>query len=155
MKEVYELTEQGKIDLEQELEHLKTIDRPLNIEAIKEARAQGDLSENADYAAAREEQGRIEGRILEIENILKNAKIIEKDSSNKVSIGKTVTLTYQSLKLKREFEIVGTVESDPFSGRISNDSPLGKAIIGHKVGDHVTFRTESGKEQVVIIEEVK
>ncbi len=155
MKEVFELTEQGKIELENELEHLKSVDRPKNIEAIQEARAQGDLSENADYDAAREEQRRIEGRIFEIENILKNVKIIESDNSNKINIGKTVTLEYVALKKTFTYDIVGTIESDPFSGRISNDSPLGKALIGHKPNDVVTFTTEAGKEQKVLIKDVK
>lgn len=155
MKEVFELTEQGKKELENELEHLKSVDRPRNIEAIQEARAQGDLSENADYDAAREEQRRIESRIFEIENILKNVKIIESDNSNKINIGKRVTLEYVALKKTMTYDIVGTIESDPFSGRISNDSPLGKALIGHKPNDEVVFTTEAGREQRVLIKDVK
>lgn len=150
-KEVYELTEQGLQELEQELENLKTVERPGNIEAIKEARAQGDLSENADYDAAREEQRRIESRIMEIENILKNKKIIKKDTSNKVTTGKKVTIEFVGSKMKKTFYLVGTIEADPFSDKISNDSPLGKGIIGCQVNDLATITTEANKELKVKI----
>ena len=118
-------------------------------------RAQGDLSENADYTAAREEQGRIEARIFEIENILKNVKIIEADRTKNVSTGKTVTLEYESLGKEFTYKIVGTIEADPFAGCISNDSPLGRAIIGHKKGEKVTFVTGANLEQTVIIKDIK
>ena len=154
-KQVFELTLDGKRELENELEHLKSVDRPQNIIAIQEARSQGDLSENADYTAAREEQGRIEARIFEIENILKNVKLIEADKSNKVSTGKTVVLEYVALGKEFTYDLVGTIEADPFAGKISNDSPLGNAIIGHKKGDKVTFVTGANLEQTVIIKDVK
>lgn len=145
-KEVFELTEKGLQLLKEEIERLKTVDRPSNIEAIKDARAQGDLSENADYSAAKEEQLRIEERILEIENILKSYKIIIKDTSANVTTGKSVEVLYIDSKLKKKFEIVGTIEADPFSDKISNDSPLGRAIMGHAAGDTCLVTTESGKE---------
>ena len=152
MKEqIYELTIQGKEDLEKELEHLKSVERPANIEALKEARAQGDLSENADYDAAREEQRRIEGRIFEIETILKNAKIIEISRNNEVSTGRKVKLVYTHLNREFTYDVVGTIEADPFKGKISNTSPLGKALLGHKEGDVISFTTESGKTQEVKI----
>lgn len=150
-KEVFELTENGLQNLKDELEHLKNVDRPANIEAIKEARAQGDLSENADYASAKEEQVRIEDRINEIENILKNYKIITKDTSNKVTAGKKVNVLYVDSGMSRSFEIVGTIEADPFKGKISNNSPLGKAIIGHSAGETCIVTTESNKELKVKI----
>lgn len=154
-KQFYELTQEGKEQLEKELAHLKDVERPANITALQDARAQGDLSENADYDAAREDQRRIEGRIAEIENILKNVKIIEKDRSSKVGTGKHVVITYVSLGKKFEYDIVGTIEADPMNMKISNESPLGKALIGKKTGDVVTVVSESGKEFKVKIESVK
>lgn len=155
MKKLHELTEQGKLDLENELETLKTVDRPRNIEAIKEARAQGDLSENADYDAAREEQRRIEQRIFQIEEILKNSTLIEQTNSKELTTGKTVTLEYVNLGRTLVLKIVDTVEANPANGRISNESPLGKALMGHSEGDLVVFVTETGKEQKVKIKEIK
>ncbi len=151
MEEKFELTAQGKEDLEKELERLKSVDRPANIEALKEARAQGDLSENADYDAAREEQRRIEGRIFEIEAILKNATIISSVSSDEVSIGKKVKILYTKLNREFTYDVVGTIEADPFNGKISNTSPLGKALLGGKVGDVIEFSAESGRSQEVKI----
>lgn len=151
----FELTEEGKRKLEEELEDLKTSKRPANIQAIKDARAQGDLSENADYAAAREEQSRIESRILEIETILKNVIIIETTNKNIISIGSNVTLIYTKLNKEFNYDVVGTIEADPFNGKISNTSPLGKALLGHKAGDIVSFTTESGKPQEIKILEIK
>ena len=136
-KEVFELSQHGAIALKEELERLKTVDRVQIREAIKEAREQGDLSENADYSSAREQQANIEARILEIENILKHAKIMD------VS---TVTVKYVDLNIEKTFQIVGTIEADPFKGKISNDSPLGKAVTSKKIGDVFYVITESGKE---------
>lgn len=135
--EVYELTRNGEQKLKDELEKLKTVDRIQIREAIKDAREQGDLSENADYSSAREQQASIEARIIEIENILKHAKILDVTRVTVKYLDKNKTLTY---------EIVGTIEADPFSGKISNDSPLGKAVASHKVNDVFYITTESGKE---------
>lgn len=135
--EVYELTRNGEQKLKDELERLKTVDRIQIREAIKDAREQGDLSENADYSSAREQQANIEARILEIENILKHAKILDVTRVTVKYLDKNKTLTY---------EIVGTIEADPFAGKISNDSPLGKAVANHKVNDIFYITTESGKE---------
>lgn len=154
-KQVFELTQEGIDKLKAELDDLKYVQRPANIEFLKEARAQGDLSENADYDSAREEQSRIEGRILEIENILKNVRLIEKDQSNKVSTGKHIVLTYVDLNKTFEYDLVGTIEADPLNNKISNDSPLGKALLGKGKGDLVTVVTESGKEHKVKINDVK
>lgn len=154
MEQKFELTVQGHKDLVDELEHLKSVDRPANIEAIKEARAQGDLSENADYDAAREEQRRIEGRIAEIEGILKNYVLISSDATDIVSIGKKVRILYTKLNKEFVYDVVGTIEADPFNGKISNTSPLGKAIIGKRKDEVINFTTESGKNQEVKILEI-
>ncbi len=144
--QIVELTKVGYEELKAELEKLKTVDRIKIREAIKEARDQGDLSENADYSSAREQQANIEARILEIENILKYAKIMEVN---------TVTVKYIDLNITKTFQIVGTIEADPFSGKISNDSPLGKAISGRNVGDTFIIAAENGKEHRVELIELK
>ncbi len=145
-EEVFELSKAGANSLKEELERLKTVDRIQIREAIKEAREQGDLSENADYSSAREQQANIEARILEIENILKHAKIMDVN---------TVTVKYVDLNRIATFQIVGTIEADPFAGKISNDSPLGKAVIGHKVGDVFHVANENGKELTVELVDLK
>ena len=150
----YKLTQSGIDKLKDELEHLKTTRRDENLQALKEARAQGDLSENADYDAAREEQAQIEKRIKELENILKHAELIVEDSSSKINIGKRVWLEVNNTPA-REYNLVGTLEADPLNHKISNESPVGKAIIGKKKGDTVTFKTEHHKEIKVHIVDVK
>ncbi len=150
----FKLTKKGLEELKHELEVLKTDDRERNLEALKDARAQGDLSENADYDAAREEQARIEKRIKELENIIKHAEIIKEDQSNKVNIGKRVVLQINGNE-PQLYTIVGTLEADPLNSKISNESPVGKAVIGKKQGASVTFKTESNKEISVKIVEVK
>ena len=154
-KKYYELTEEGRLNLEREKQHLIDVDRPNNIKALQDARSQGDLSENADYDAAREEQSRIEARIAEITEILKNVKIITKDSSNRVTTGKNVTIEFIGLNKTESYDIVGTIEADPFEHKISNESPLGKAIMGHDKGTTLTVVTEKGKEFRVKIIDVK
>ena len=154
MDKAYKLTQQGLKDHTEELERLKDVDRMVNLEALKEARAQGDLSENADYDAARDEQARIEARIKEVEGILKNYELIKEDTSNKVNIGKTVEIKVGTLPNKI-YTIVGSLEADPIKGKISNESPIGKGIIGTKKGQKVTVKTETGKEVVVKIIDVK
>lgn len=154
-KKYYELTEEGRLNLEREKQHLIDVDRPNNIKALQDARSQGDLSENADYDAAREEQSRIEARIAEITEILKNVKIITKDSSNRVTTGKNVTIEFIGMNKTESYDIVGTIEADPFEHKISNESPLGKAIIGHDKGTTLTIVTEKGKEFRVKIIDVK
>ena len=144
--QIFELTRTGADALKAELEKLKTVDRIQIREAIKEARDQGDLSENADYSSAREQQANIEARILEIENILKYAKIMDVN---------TVTVKYVDLGIERTFQIVGTIEADPFAGKISNDSPLGKAIAGKNAGDTFIISAENGKEHRVELVEIK
>jgi len=154
MENRYKLTEQGLLDLQNELESLKTVDRKRNLNALKEARAQGDLSENADYDAARDEQAQIEARIKEIEGILKNFEIIKKDKSSIVNIGKTVFLKVGDLP-EQEYTLVGSLEADPIKKRISNESPIGKGIIGSKKGDTIVVKTETGRDVIVTIIDVK
>ena len=154
-KKYYELTEEGRLNLEREKQHLIDVDRPNNIKALQDARSQGDLSENADYDAAREEQSRIEARIAEITEVLKNVKIITKDSSNRVTTGKNVTIEFIGMNKTESYDIVGTIEADPFEHKISNESPLRKAIMGHDKGTTLTVVTEKGKEFRVKIIDVK
>lgn len=136
-EDIFELTRDGEIKLREELEKLKTVDSVQILEAIKDAREQGDLSENADYASAREQQAIIAARIVEIENILKHAKILDVSR---------VTVKYLDFDEEETFEIVGTIEANPFENKISNDSPLGKAVLLHNAGDIFYITTESGKE---------
>lgn len=135
--EVIELTKEGKAGLEAEYRHLVDIDRPQVLEDLETARKQGDLSENADYDAARNRQAEIEGRIRELEHIFANAKIIEEKpvNSKTVSIGTKVELKDLSDNTVVTYTIVGTIEANPVKGLISNISPLGKAVVGKHVGD--------------------
>lgn len=154
MDNTYKLTKQGHLNLIDELETLKDVDRKRNLEALKDARAQGDLSENADYDAARDEQARIEERIKEIEGILKNFEIIKEDTSNKVNIGKTIVIKVGDME-PTTYTIVGSLEANPLEGRISNESPIGKGIIGFKKGQSVQIKTETGLDVTVKIVDVK
>jgi len=145
------LTSEGFLELETELNTLKTVDRPRIIEAIKEARAQGDLSENADYDAARDEQAKIEARITELEYKLENAKIIEKASGDVVSVGTTVTVQYVDDDDEEEYSIVGSMEADPFENKISNESPIGRAIMNRRVGDIISVESPNGSYDIKIV----
>lgn len=146
------LTEDGLEELKKELEYLKTEKRPEVINALKEARALGDLSENAEYDAARTEQAEVENKISEIEAMLENAELIKDVNTNKVSIGTTVTLKYVEDNETDTYTIVGSKEADPFANKISNESPLAKAIIGAKKGQSVMVDSPNGKYQVEILE---
>ena len=148
------LTNEGFLEIEEELNHLKDVKRPQVIKALKEARALGDLSENADYDAARNEQAQIEGRILELEKILETAEIIEKRDTDKVGLGTTVVLRYldEDDDETEEYKIVGSKEADPSKNKISNESPLAKAIWGAKAGDERTVESPRGKYRVEIVE---
>jgi transcription elongation factor GreA len=132
MKPTVSLTKEGKAELEAELK-AKKAERPAIADRIATARAFGDLSENQEYTDARAYQKTIENRILEIEEILKNAKVIANRKSDKVAMGTTVTVTLSGKKYT--YTMVGPVEADPLNGRISNESPIGKALMGKKVGD--------------------
>lgn len=141
------LTYAGLKALEDELENLKVVKRKEVAGKIKEAREQGDLSENAEYDAAKDEQRDIEARIEEIEKILKNAEVVVEDEVNldKISIGCTVRVFDIDYDEEIEFKIVGSTESNSLQGRISNESPVGKALLGRKVGDTITVETQAGE----------
>lgn len=145
------LTSEGFLELEEELNELKNVKRPRVIEAIKDARAQGDLSENADYDAARTEQAEVEGRIKELEFMLANATIIEKKDSHLIDVGSTVTISYVEDDEEEVYHIVGRMEADPFENKISNESPIGKAILGKKEGDMVEIASPTGSYQIKIV----
>lgn len=137
--------------LEDELEYLKTKKRPEIAEKIKIARSFGDLSENADYDEAKNEQGEIESRIAKVEDMIRNAKTIEvNENSDEVGVGNTVTLYDEEFDEDLEYKIVGTAESNPLEGYISNESPVGEAIIGRKINDRVEVDAPNGKMYFVI-----
>ena len=146
------LTEEGLNELKKELDDLINIRRPENIQAIKEARSLGDLSENAEYDAARNEQAQIEARIKQLEKMLENVSIISEVSTDKVGIGNTVSIKYVDDDEEDEYKIVGSQEADPFASKISNESPIAQALFGHKVGDIVTVQSPNGSYEVEIIE---
>lgn len=141
MNSKHQLTKSGLEEYVNELERLKGVDRIKNIEALKDARAQGDLSENADYDAARDEQARIEARIKELENIIKNAVIINGTSTN--NLGKSIEVYFIEDRFSKEFVLVGSLEADPTNGKISNESPLGSALLKAKFGEIVHIKTEN------------
>ena len=145
------LTSEGFLELETELNNLKTVERPRIIEAIKEASAQGDLSENAGYDAARDEQAKVEARIKELEYMLENAKIIEKSSGDSVNVGTTVTIEYVDDEDEEVYQIVGSLEADPFENKISNESPIGKAIMNKKLGDIISVESPTGSYDIKIV----
>ena len=145
------LTSEGFLELEEELDNLKTKERPSVIEAIKEARALGDLSENADYDAARNKQAEVEARIKEIEYMLQNAKIIEKSAEGAVGLGSKVDILYVDDDESETYFIVGSTEADPLENKISNESPIGKAIIGKKEGDTVEIESPNGNYKIKIV----
>ena len=128
------LTQQGLDSLKQELDNLINVRRPENVKAIKEARSLGDLSENAEYDAARNEQAEIEGRIKQIEKMLENVSIISDAGTDKVNIGNTVSIKYVDDDEEDEYKIVGSQEADPFESKISNESPIAKAIMNNCTG---------------------
>ena len=149
-KELY-LTEEGLEEIKKELEELKLVKRPEVINALKDARAQGDLSENAEYDAARSEQAIVESRIKDLEVMLEKAVVITKVDTDVVSIGTKVTLEYVDDDDTEEYSIVGSQEADPFSNKISNESPIAKAIMGLKVGSVVSVDSPNGKYDVKIL----
>lgn len=142
MKKQFQITAEGKTELEAELEQLKARRGDI-ADKIAEARDYGDLSENAEYDAAREEQGLVESRIAEIEDILMNAELIKGGSKTKVGLGSTVEL--KTGKKTVSYTVVGPVEANPLESKISNESPIGKALFGKKVGDTATIVTPKGE----------
>lgn len=142
MKKQFHLTKEGVTELEQELKKLLAERGPV-AERIRTAREFGDLAENAEYAAAREEQEHVEGRIAEIERVLQNVEVIRKPANDsKVRLGSGVKLKAKTNGGKtKEFQVVGTVEADPLNGKISDESPIGQALMGQKEGDEVEIKT--------------
>lgn len=146
------LTSEGFLEIEEELNNLREVKRPAIIKALKDARALGDLSENADYDAARNEQAQIEGRIVELEKILEIAELIEKKDTDSVGLGTTVKIKYVEDNDVEEYRIVGSKEADPSEDKISNESPLAKAIMGAKAGEVRSVESPNGKYDVEILE---
>lgn len=146
------LTKEGYEELKAELQKLINVDRANNIEAIKEARALGDLSENADYDAARHDQALIEGKIQKLTKLIENCEIIEKKNDGKVGLGSNVSIKYVDDEEEDEYRIVGSQEADPFSGKISNESPIAKALFNKKVGDIVEVEAPNGNYKIEITE---
>ena len=148
MNKVYQITESGQRELERELEELKSR-RGEIADKIAAARDFGDLSENAEYDAAREAQGLLETRITEIETILQNASIIQAGNSSTVVLGSTVELEANGKAVV--YTVVGPVEADPLEGKVSNESPIGQALMGRAVGDTVTISTPKGELAYTVV----
>ena len=147
------MTYDGLKKMEQELENLKTVRRKEVAEKIKEARGQGDLSENAEYDAAKEEHGEIESRIVQLENLLRNAEVIDEDvlKMDVVNLGSKVTVLDVEFDEEEEFKLVGSSEADSLNGKISNESPVGKALIGARVGDIVSVESPAGQMEYKVL----
>lgn len=145
------LTPEGYNKLEEELDHLKTVRRPEVAQAIHEAKMDGDVSENAGYEEAKRQQAFLEGRIMTVEAMLKNVVIIESNGpSDTVILGSQVTVVEEGLD-PETYIIVGSAEANPGDGRISNESPLGKALMGHRAGDKVAFKTPGGQVEMELL----
>ena len=149
-KKIFELTQEGLDAINAELDKLRNDDRPRIIQALKDARAQGDLSENADYDAARAEQAKVEGRIQELEYMVDNHKII-KIAKDEVGMGTTVVIKYIDDNEEETYKIVGPTEVDVNENKISTSSPIGAAISGHKKGDTCEVESPNGSYKVKIV----
>lgn len=149
----YQMTREGFEELETELDHLKLVKRAEVVERIKVARSYGDLSENSEYEAAKDEQAFIEGRIATVETMIRNAEIVDNAGvkRNEVALGKTVTFVEIGEKEEETYKIVGSAEADPFNGKISNESPIAAALIGKKTGDEVVIPLPVGEMKVEIV----
>lgn len=143
------LTQEGKAELESELEQLKNVTRKAVSEKIKEARSFGDLSENAEYDAAKDEQAEVEARISQIEYMLKYAKVVEDEGVDTVTVGKKVTLSI--FGEEQVYQIVGTSEADPYKNKLSHESPIGAACLNHSVGETVQAATPGGIVEFTIL----
>lgn len=148
------LTYEGLQKLEAELNDLKIVKRKEVAQKIKEARAQGDLSENAEYDAAKDQQGEIESRIAELEKMLRNAEVIDEEDTQegRISLGSRVRLHDMEFDEELTYSIVGSTEADPADGRISNESPVGKALLGAQVGDIVKVEAPQGEMNFKVLE---
>ena len=148
------LTREGLEQLEQELENLRSVKRTEVKERLKEAIALGDLSENSEYDDAKNEQAFMEGRILELEKMIRNAKIIEDDVQQEgvISVGSLVKVKDIEFDEISEYRLVGTVEADPMNNRISNESPVGRALLGHKAGEIIDVEVPAGGIKLEILD---
>lgn len=153
-EKTYPMTLEGKKKLEDELEEYKMKRRPEVIKRIKIARSYGDLSENSEYESAKDEQAMVESRIAQIENMLQYAEIIDNEDVDKdeVSMGREVTFKELPDEEPETYTIVGESESDPLNGKISNESPMAKGLLGHKVGEEVEIEIPNGTMKVKILE---
>lgn len=153
MAKVIKITDDGLKKLEEELEYLKTTGRADIAEKIKVARGYGDLSENSEYDEAKNEQAKIEARIVEIEAMLKNVEIIEdvKGNAKTVVVGIKVKVLDEEYGDESEYRVVGSTEADPQDGKISDESPVGKALMGKKVGDEVIVEAPGGEFKLKIV----
>ena len=147
------ITAQGKKELEERLRYLKVERRPIVADHIKTAREYGDLSENSEYDAARKEQTQLEQEILTIEETLRNARVVQDKQLSKdvIGVGNTISLYDMEFEEEVEYKLVGSIESDPDKGYVSNESPIGKALIGKKVGEIVTINTPGGEIQMKVL----
>ncbi|NYS48630.1 transcription elongation factor GreA [Streptococcus danieliae] len=152
-EKTYPMTQAEKEKLEKELEELKLVRRPEVVERIKIARSYGDLSENSEYEAAKDEQAFVEGQISDLETKIRYAEIVDSDSvaKNEVAIGKTVTIQEVGETDTETYMIVGSAGADAFANKVSNESPIGQALIGRKTGDTVTVQTPVGSYDVKIV----
>jgi len=148
---VFMITQEGLDQLKEQLTHLKEVRRKEIAQKIREAKEFGDLSENAEYHEAKEDQAFVEGQIIDLENKIKNAKIIDKVSSDIVQIGSSVTIEVIETKEKMDFDLVGSMEADVFNNKISNESPLGSAILDKKKGDVVIVKAPKGEVEYKIV----
>ena len=154
MAELIVMTQKNYDDLKKELDYLVKVKRHEIIERIAEARSHGDLSENAEYDAAKDEQRDIEARIEELESILKNAEVVVEDEVDfdKINVGCTIKVFDITFDEEMEFKIVGSTEANSLEGKISNESPVGQALIGKKVGDVVNVETQAGVNQYKVLD---
>lgn len=148
----YEMTPEGKAQVEEELRHLKEVRRPEIIEAIKRAREFGDLSENAEYHAAREEQALVEGRILELERRLRSVRVVSGGTKDEVAVGSRVTYRERGKRKRLQVRIVNSLEADPTKGWVSSESPVGSALLGRSPGDVAIVETPKGKRELEVLE---
>jgi transcription elongation factor GreA len=152
MKKAFHLTKEGITELQTELAELIAQRGPI-AERIKAAREFGDLAENAEYTSARQEQERVESRIAEVEHILQNVELITKPRvDGKVRLGSSVILKNSEGGKSKEFQVVGTVEADPLNGKISDESPIGQALLGKKVGEEVEIKTPAETATYKVVE---
>ncbi len=144
------LTQEGYNSLQRESQNLRSVKRPEAVERLHKARSMGDLSENSEYTAAKENLSLVEGRILEVEEILKNVEVVNNNGNHRVDIGSQVTV--QAATGNDSFKIVGEFEADPLKKKLSHTSPIGKTLIGKKVGDEVEINVPAGKLKYKILE---